>query len=83
MISPAADYIVAVQDKPKTQTKSGLYLPEDSSQISNSAKVLATGSKVYDYKVDEKIVFKKITERVTIDDTEYLIINTEDVVATL
>ena len=83
-ITPLADRVVAVREAVKTQTASGIYLPETSKEKPVVAEVTAVGPDVKEVKVGDKIVYKEYsTTELTIEGTEYLIVREEDVLATV
>ena len=83
-IRPLKDRIVAVKEAPQTKTASGLYLPEAAKEKPAEAKVVAVGKDVKEVKVGDKIIFKEYSHTsVKIDNKEYLIVNEEDVLATV
>lgn len=83
-IKPLADRVVAVREEAKTQTASGIYLPDNSKEKPVLAEVKATGPDVKGIKVGDKIVYKEYsTTELKIDGTEYLIVKEEDVLATV
>ena len=83
-IKPLADRVVAVREEAKTQTASGIYLPDNAKAKPVLAVVAAVGPDVKGIKVGDKIVYKEYsTTELTIDGTEYLIVKEEDVLATV
>lgn len=83
-IKPLADRVVAVRDEPKTQTASGIYLPDNAKEKPVLAEVKAIGPDVKGIKVGDRIVYKEYsTTELTIDGVEYLIVKEEDVLATV
>lgn len=83
-ITPLADRVVAVREKAETKTASGLYLPDNAKEKPAYAVVQAVGADVKTVKKGDKIVFKEYsTTELKINDTEYLIVKEEDVLATL
>lgn len=83
-IKPLADRVVAVREAVKTQTASGIYLPDTSKEKPVVAEVKAVGPDVKEVKVGDKIVYKEYsTTELKIDGTEYLIVKEEDVLATV
>ena len=83
-ITPLADRIVAVREEAKTQTASGIYLPDSSKEKPVIAEVKAVGSDVKNVKVSDKIIYKEYsTTELKIDGVEYLIVKEEDVLATV
>lgn len=83
-IKPLADRVVAVREAVKTQTASGIYLPETSKEKPVIAEVQAVGPDVKGVDVGDKIVYKEYsTTELKIDGTEYLIVREEDILATV
>ena len=83
-ITPLADRIVAVREEAKTQTASGIYLPDSSKEKPVMAQVKAIGADVKHVKVGDKIIYKEYsTTELKIDGTEYLIVKEEDILATI
>jgi len=83
-IKPLADRVVAVREKAQTKTASGLYLPDTAKEKPVVASVVAIGPDVKTIKVGDKILYKEYsTTQIKIDETEYLIVKAEDVLATL
>lgn len=83
-LKPLADRVVAQVEEAKSQTASGLYLPDSAKEKSKVAKVVATGSDVKTVKTNDRIVYKEYsTTEVKVDGVEYLIIKEEDILATI
>ena len=83
-IHPLADYVVAQQEEAESKTASGLYLPEKAAEKPKTAKVVAVGKKVEDIKVGDRIIYKSYSSTdVKVEGTEYLIIDGEDILATV
>lgn len=83
-IKPLADRVVAVREVAKTQTASGIYLPDNAKEKPVVAEVKAVGPDVKGIKVGDKIIYKEYsTTELTIDNVEYLIVKEEDVLATV
>lgn len=83
-IKPLADRVVAVHEKPATQTASGLYLPENAKEKPTTATVVAVGPDVKHIAVADKIIYKDYTAtELTVDMVEYVIVKEEDVLATV
>ncbi len=83
-ITPLADRVVAVREEAKTQTASGIYLPDSSKEKPVMAEVKAVGGEVKHVKVGDKIIYKEYsTTELKIDGTEYLIVKEEDILATV
>ena len=82
-IKPLADRVVAVRDEAKTQTASGIYLPDNAKEKPVLAVVKAVGPDVKGIKVGDRIIYKEYsTTELKIDGVEYLIVKEEDVLAT-
>lgn len=82
-IKPLADRVVAVREAAPTQTASGIYLPDNSGEKPVMATVVAVGPDVKGIALSDKIIYKQYsTTEMTIDGTDYLIVNEEDVLAT-
>ena len=83
-IKPLSDRVVAVREEVQTKTASGLYLPDQAQEKPLIAAVVAIGPGVTSLKVDDKILYKDYSgSQVRVNETEYLIIREEDVLATL
>jgi len=83
-IKPLADRVVAVREIAQTKTASGIYLPDNAKEKSVVATVQAIGPDVKAIKKDDRILYKEYsTTEVKIDNTEYLIVKEEDILATL
>ena len=83
-ITPLGDRVVAVREAAKTQTASGIYLPDQAKEKPVLAKVVAIGKDVKSVKLDDKILYKEYsTTELKIDGTEYLIVKEEDVLGTV
>lgn len=83
-VTPLGNRVVAVQDKAETKTSTGLYLPENAAEQPVVATVIAVGPDVKGIKVDDRIVYKEYaTTELKVSGNEYLIVNEEDVLATV
>lgn len=83
-IKPLADRVVAVREEAKTQTASGIYLPDSSKERPVLAVVQAVGDDVKHIKTGDKIVYKEYsTTELKVDGVEYLIVREEDILATV
>ena len=81
-ITPLADRVVAVREEAKTQTASGIYLPDSSKEKPSVAEVKAVGEDVKHVKAGDKIIYKEYsTTELKIDGTEYLIVKEDDILA--
>jgi chaperonin GroES len=73
-----------VREEALSKTASGIYLPETSKEKPVIAKVVAVGPKVTSLKIGDRIVYKEYsTTELKVDDTEYLIVKEDDVLATV
>ena len=83
VLKPLQDRIVAVVEKPLEKTKSGILLGEAKEKPAY-AVVESVGPEVKNVKKGEKIVYKEYsTTEIKLDDTDYIILKEEDVLATL
>ena len=83
-IKPLADRVVATREEVKNQTASGLYLPDTAKEKPVIATVVAIGPDVKQVAVGDKIVYKEYaTTELKVDQTEYLIVKEEDILATV
>lgn len=82
-LKPLSDRVVAKKEEALKKTASGILLG-DAKETPAYATVESVGPDVKTIKKGDKIVFKEYsTTNVKIDDTEYLILKEEDVLATL
>jgi len=66
------------------KTAGGLYIPDSAKEKPQSGKVEAVGDDVKSLKVGDKILFDRYSgSKISIDNTEYLIIKEEDVLGIL
>ena len=82
-VTPLADRVVAVREAVKTQTASGIYLPESATEKTAVFEVKAVGPKVADIKVGDRIIYNGYAGEIKVDGVEYIIIKEEDVLATV
>jgi len=90
-IQPLSGYILVEPAKVETQTASGLYLPENSSEKPQYGTVLAVGDSIWEsgvkeikapVKVGQTVIYKKWGgNEYKIGDTEYQFLKFEDVLA--
>ncbi len=81
-LEPLADYVVAQTEEAKSVTKSGIYLPENATEKPKIAKVVAIGKEVKNIKPNDRIVYKGYsTNDVKLEQTEYILIKEEDILA--
>ena len=82
-LHPLGDKIVAKKEQPLEKTASGILLGEAKEKPAY-ATVEAVGPEVKTIKKGDKIVYKEYsTTDIKLDDTDYIIVKTEDVLATL
>lgn len=82
-IKPLKDRVVAVKEEPKTKTASGILLGE-AKEAPAYAVIEAVGPEVKSVKSGDKIVYKEYsTTNLKIDDTDYIIVDEKDVLATI
>ncbi len=82
-LTPLKDRIVAIVEKPLEMTKSGILLGEAKEKPAY-AVVESVGPDVKGVKKGDKIVYKEYsTTEIKIEDTDYIILKEEDVLATL
>lgn len=82
-MNPLGKNIVAKKEEAVTQTASGILLGTAKEKPAY-AVVEAVGPEVKSVKKGDKIIFKEYsTTNIELDDTEYLIVKEDDVLATL
>ncbi len=85
-IKPLADNVVAVREKAPEKTASGIFLPDGAREKPVAVNVVAIGPDVKNVKVGDKIIYKADYDSVTElknNDTEYIIVKEENVLATV
>lgn len=82
-LKPLKDRIVAKIEKPLEKTKSGILLGEAKEKPAY-AVVESVGPEVKEVKKGDKVVYKEYsTTEIKVDETSYIILKEEDVLATL
>ncbi len=82
-LKPLNDRVVAVVEKPLEKTKSGILLGEAKEKPAY-AVIESVGPDVKSVKKGDKIVYKEYsTTEIKIDDTNYIILKEEDILATM
>lgn len=82
-IKPLKDHVVATKEQPIEKTKSGILLG-NAKETPAYATVASVGPTVETVKAGDKIIYKEYsTTNVTVDNTEYIILKEEDILATL
>lgn len=83
-VHPLADYVVAEPEQATTKTAGGFYLPEKAAEKPKVAKVVAVGKDVKQVKVGDRIITKSYSPtEVKVDNTEYMLVKEEDILATV
>lgn len=82
-ITPLADRVVAVREEAKTQTASGIYLPDNAAEKTAVFQVKAVGKDVKSLKVNDRIIYNGYAGEIKVDGVEYIIVKEEDVLATI
>ena len=83
-IKPLADRVVAVRKEARTQTASGIYLPDTAKEKPTMAEVIAVGPDVQTLKVGNTIVYKDYSQtELQVNDQDYIIVREADVLATV
>ena len=82
-IKPLGDRVVAKKEEAVEKTSSGILLG-NAKEKPNYATVDSVGPDVKSVKKGDKIIFKEYTStEVKINDTDYLIVKEEDILATI
>lgn len=82
-VNPLGSRVAAIREEAQQRTASGIYLTDNSKDQSIVAKVVAIGpdSKL---KIDDRIIYKEYSAtQVKVDDVEYIIVNEDDILATV
>ena len=83
-INPVGPRVVAQREEAQKKTASGIYLPDSAQEKSKIATVTAVGSGCKDIKKGDRIVYKEYAAtELKIDGEEFLVVNEEDVLATI
>ncbi len=83
---PLGDRVLIKVEEVKTQTASGIYIPDNATQEKpTQAEIMAIGSDVKNVKVGDKVVFTKFARSatVTLDDTDYLVMETSEILGVM
>ena len=82
-LKPLKDRVVAKKEQPLEKTASGILLGEAKEKPAY-AVVESVGPEVKDIKKGDKIIYKEYsTTEVSVDNTDYIILKEEDILATL
>jgi len=77
---PLGERVLVERTEAVNQTASGIYIPDNAQEKSQTAKVVAIGSKVEDVKVGDIVVFEQYRgSELKIDGKDYIILNIENV----
>lgn len=80
-IKPIKDYVLIEPAESKTQTESGIYLPENDKEKPQHGTVVAVGDESF-IEVGAQVIYKKWSGHdVKVDDKEYQFLKVEDVLA--
>jgi chaperonin GroES len=83
-IKPLADRVVAAKEEAKTQTASGIYLPDTAKEQPAYAVVEAIGPAVKGIKKGDRILYETFkAHEIKVDGKEYLIVKEDDILATV
>ena len=83
-LKPLTNHVVAKKEKPIAKTASGLLLPDTNKEETAYAVVESVGPDVKNIKENDKIIFKEYsTTIVKIENTDYIIVEEKDILATL
>ncbi len=83
-VKPIGPRVVAQKEEVKAKTASGIILPEAAKEKPKTAKVISVGVGVKGIKKGDSIIYKEYAAtEVTIDKQEFIIVNEEDVLATV
>jgi chaperonin GroES len=77
---PLGNRILAKIPEEKTQTQSGIFIPDNASKEKpTQADVVAIGTEVKDINVGDRVVYAKFAgTTLTLDDVEYLVLDVEN-----
>jgi chaperonin GroES len=83
-VQPLAERIVAEPQVASEKTSAGIYLPTDAKEKPKTAKVVAVGKDVKEVKVGDVVLHSSYGgDTVKVDNTEYIILKEEDVLAVI
>jgi chaperonin GroES len=81
---PLGDRLLVERIEEASTTSSGIIIPDNAKDKPSQGKVIAVGSEVEEVKVGDTIVFGKYAgSEITIDNTEYLIMEQSDALGIL
>jgi chaperonin GroES len=77
---PLGDRLLIQRVEESNTTASGIIIPDNAKEKPSKGKVIAIGSEVEDINVDDTVVFGKYSgNEISIDGTEYLIMESSDI----
>ena len=83
-LNPIGPRIIAQREQSQSKTAAGIILPSSAQEKPTTAKVISAGSTVRSVKAGDIIIYKEYAAtEITIDKEEYLVVNEEDVLATV
>ena len=84
MIKPLQDYVALTLEKEDNKTASGIILTTESKDKQSIGKVLALGPDVKDISIDDRVIYQSYAgTKVNIDEIEYLLVKSENILAKL
>ena len=79
-IMPFGDRVVAIKEQAKTKTASGILLPENAKEKPVMVEVIAVSDEVKGVKKGDKIIYSEYRATdIKINDQDYLIVKSEDI----
>ncbi len=79
-IMPFGDRVVAIKEQAKTKTASGILLPENAKEKPVMVEVVAVSDEVKGIKKGDKIIYSEYRATdIKINDQDYLIVKSEDI----
>lgn len=83
-IKPAPTQLFCKETSPEVQTKSGLFLPNQSVDKTQTADVIGVGVEVKHYQPKDQIIYKPYaTTEIKLNGIEYFLVDQEDVLGTV
>jgi chaperonin GroES len=81
---PLKDRVFVSYTEELSKTAGGLYIPDSAKEKPQSGMIEAVGEEVKQLKVGDKVLFDRYSgSKISIDNTEYLIVKEEDVLGIL
>lgn len=83
-IKPAPTQLFCKETSADVQTKSGLFIPQQSAEKPQTAEVINIGADVKHYQQKDEIIYRPYaTTPVKLDGKEYFLVDQEDVLGTV